>query len=266
MSSAWTPPWWWIVTDSGSGHVVDHLFMDPDEARRLLTDLRAAVPTRIVHDGGRTREEYLEPHEIDEPHLKEAALVLMLGELEVITSGKEDPDPEEVVWERLLAQVEPALDAANTSQDGERRDSVPLSEHLEEARSALKGIRFATAFARQKAKDEDELAFVRSVQTETAHLAFWLGWRMRALDQKPFDEAARTGIKVRAGARMGGEMSRVPRPETARVLATIDEALAAQEARGAARSVAGAAASAYRKGHGSSAAANAKLYRRHRRK
>ncbi|MEM6440188.1 MAG: hypothetical protein AAF763_10920 [Pseudomonadota bacterium] len=242
-------PWWWIVGDDGSGHVVDYWSFDAAEARRLLDALRSVVPKRTRADGGRDLSEPLHPDEIEEPHLKAAAMTLMLGELEQIASGP--PESEAESWEGLLSNAELTLETvASKPVEKTRADAVALAEHLEEARERLKAIGVATAFARGEALNEDELAFVRSVQCETALNAFWLGGLMRAIDQKPFDEAARTGAKVQAGAKLGGAMARAPRKSTQDALQAMDAALADQTKRGVARSVARAAEHAFRNGLG----------------
>mgnify|MGYP001793064785 CR=1 FL=1 len=263
MAIGSTPPWWWVVGDDGAGHVVEYQDFGIEQAGHLLNALREAVPMRTIHDGGRRREERLDPEELEAAHLKGAAAVLLLGELEAMVLG--EPESERELWKRLLDEVGQVLDEIEAApQDGARKDRVALAEHLREARERIDGIGFATAFAQSEADGEDEEGFVLSVQSETALHAFWLGWRMRAIDQKPFDEAARTGVKVQEGAKLGGEMTRSPRPETVKILAAMDEALKAQAERGVAESVQQAAAVAYQKDLGSSRSANARLYQRHR--
>lgn len=261
LGTAWTPPWWWEVGPDGAGQVVEYIQFDPENARRLLDDLRAAVPTRTVHDGGQQYEVPVPPEEIEPAHLKAAAVELMLGEIEALVAG--EPESETVLWERSLANTERHLDALQTPPGGGRSNNVALAEHLSEARERIEGIRFATAYGQSSAETEEERAWVLSVQSEAALNAFWLGWHMRAIDQKPFDEAARTGIKVRAGAKLGGQMARGVAPRTAEILDAMEKILTAQVAHGSARNVTHAAKRAYRRGHGTSALANAKLYNRH---
>ncbi|MEM6899231.1 MAG: hypothetical protein AAF583_05615, partial [Pseudomonadota bacterium] len=206
--------------------------------------------------------------EIEAPHLRAAALILAEEELEFAASDEPGclPDDDTEVCAQLLTEIDPALGDVAPSSKTDRQDHVEHSELRRQARANLSAIRFATAFARQNAEDDDESAFVLSVQAETALNAFWLGWRMRALDQKPFDKAARTGLKVRAGARLGGDMVRSLRPESAEILSAMDEALAGQRQRGAKRNVRSAATEARKKGFGTSVDANVRLFNRHRRK
>lgn len=256
-------PWWWISGEDGSGEMVPWLQMAAEDCRRLLEDLRDAVPTRTVHDGGQEAEVFLMPSEISEPHLKAAAEVLALGELEAASSGHDSPPSEMEQWASLVTKIEAVL--RDAKENGKtRRNLVSLDQHLSEARDRLKALRFTEGFARYEAKDPTERAFVQSILSEGAIHAFHLGWRMRAIDQKPFDDAAYTGKKVRAGARLGGEMTKAPRARTTEILSAMAAKIEDQVAKGETRNVTTAARYVFeRQRLGTGIDANRRLWHRH---
>ena len=256
-------PWWWhqeLIDGEDCGRVIEWIDLPQAEQARLLEALRDTVPQREVVDGIESQCVPLFPDEIAEPHLREAALILALGELEAAVQG--EPPSEADEWTELRPLIDEALRKVLDAEDVLK--TPPLNSQLDHARHArerLRALDFLENFYAGQMPDPEDAAWIREVIREVSFNAFHLGRRFQVVTFKPFEPDAVSGAKSRKGSSIGGEMRKGWRaPKTQEVLRYMKQYLVERKTEGKRENISAAARAARRAGLGTSEQANRKLY------
>ena len=266
-------PWWWCprLTDGvDRGHVID-CFHEPYEFKvRLLEALRAAVPEVEDIDGLDRTTRFALPKELDEPHLKGAAMELMLGELEAAVECGPDGENEDAYlrgdsesWEEQSDKVASELRAI-VGEGRAEPEPNSIEDHASAALHWLQQIRVWSSVHEDQAANPDEAVWVRTILAEQAVRAFEAGRRFQKVVGKPWEPHAVRGKKVQEGAAEGGAGRKGKlSPDTIAALDYMEAWVRAREAEGQSTKVTEAAAAAKRAGHGKSIGANRKAWNRY---
>ena len=268
-------PWWWIprpVEGVDRGHVIDWRREPYDVKGRLLEALRATVPQLSADDGIDRNMRFARPEELDEPHLKGAALELMLGELEAAVECGVDGENEDayladeaMLWDVLRPQVASAL--AAIAGDAENPRSNSREDHARVGLHWLQQIEFWAKVHTGHADDAEKEEWDRGILAEQAYRAFELGRRYQKVVGKPLEDPALTEFGQRKDRKKGGDITAALHKErTERIIAEMKAIMAEQEAGGEKRNVSQAAEWACKRGFGTSKDANIALWKRDRKK
>jgi hypothetical protein len=239
-----------------------------DDLRAILAAVRDLVPSVEDTNGVEVLLRPARPDEIVEPNeqrakaMREAAMVLELGELEALVEG--DPKPASVTWAQTEGEARTEL-AGLRALPEETKGSAGLSRaaHADRAIDFLDDVRKTRAIALGDTQTEEERAWVIELIAEAAQAGYWACRHAQAAIGKAVEAHAVRGIKVRKGSSDGGQIrSRQRGPETDMVLAMMEQIRADNPN----LSVARAAALAHAKGLGTSAEANRQLWQAHKKR
>lgn len=228
----------------------------------LLTALREVVPLVAVENGMERFERHIRPTDDENEwqgheHLKGAAAILYLGELEAACEG--EPPLASKSWAQHRGVVTERLEIyLNSSEVTTGADELSRKEHAQQALNCLTNIDMIVKAACFEAADEVEQRWITEVVAEIAYTAFEAGRHTQEAWGKSFEQFALKGEDLSRGGRVGGDMRRAQTsPKTKQVLSSM------QGYRDDGHSVSHAASLTYKKGIGSSPTANSKLWHRH---
>jgi hypothetical protein len=235
---------------------------DKEELCALLAQLQRDVPHQLQVNGMEERTEYVHPR--DAPaEWKGAAKILFMGELEAKALGGPEPELEE--WKKLCIRIRSILQnmLAEAKEPTTGDPTMSRAAHAREAMAFLDQVERESLWMQAQIDPEGDNSvgreWLQAVIAQAAQAAFWAGIHTRAADTKEFEAHSVRGKKVLAGAKTGAAWLRRSHAETtARILRSMDDYVAFSF------SVARAAALTFQNHLGTSAAANRKLYTRHR--
>lgn len=172
-------------------------FHSPDEAaplQGLFDALCALVPTICEENGMERRERHLTPtddpkHWRGQEHLKGAAAILDLGELQAAIEGEPPIASEE--WrdarERTEAFLQECLDGEEFTQGAE---DISRKAHARKARDLFLNIDNTTAFYISQMDSEEDRDWLMEALADIAHDAFEAGLRTQAAGGKEVEKLA----------------------------------------------------------------------------
>ncbi len=256
---------WRSLAAEGRWSEIDWTHLEPGDQAELLHQLRSIVPTIEITNGMETETRHRTPEEITgqpgkDQDLRDAAAVLMLGELQAAVEG--GPMIASQQWHTVRKDAETFLQQALhmpelTEGDPERS----RQRHASEALQTLAHFNsIQTFYASQMESDADKL-WLREVFSDANLLAFQAGRQMQIAWGKEFESDAVRGAKTLQSSEAGGRARKNEiAPETQRILDEMKRLIDAGHTANSAGTILS------KKGVGKSAGANAKLWGRHRKK
>lgn len=127
---------WREQAKRGEWECIDCLSLPKADQQELLGQIRKVVPTEEIRNGMQVMYRHYEPSELDDPKLKQAANILMLGELEAaVDVFLEDSLHEwEHIQDRIFGEVSILSQAGEKTQGHE---VFSRSYHLDELQTYL---------------------------------------------------------------------------------------------------------------------------------
>lgn len=226
---------WVNLWDDHWNAVEDHwrskLLLDEPETvieslRALLNLLRQIVPTVIIKNGTETVVQHAHPNDVS-THIRGAAKILFMGELECEVERDEFLPPPDTAWQTTSGQLLRKMQEFIASEEVTTGDEgMSRRAHAEEAIRALKSVELARSSLRIREDEEidtgsDDIA-LSQLSAELAHFAFSAGvhaqlalgkemerWAVVGQSEAPIVAKRLAGAK--AGGRMNAEMAKTQR-------------------------------------------------------
>lgn len=172
---------------------------DTNPLKSLLAELRRIVPVISVVDGMEALERHIlcnDPKELwaDKEHLKGAAKILQLGELQAAVEG----EPENVLdmWNEHRTMVEEHLsEFSSDPEDVVGTAELSRATHAQEASELLRHIDNTTEWMCAEFESENDREWFRETAAEIAFAAFVAGRHMQEAWAKEFEHLAAARIK-----------------------------------------------------------------------
>lgn len=237
-----------------------------ERLRALLVLLWETVPMITVQNGMEKTERHIRRSDDESlwsgrTCLKGAADILELGELEAAVEG--NPPEASEIWRDYVTQVRKELRRyVAESEVSEGTSELSRKAHAQDALDHIEDVDTLIWNMGSELADEADRRWFDETMMEMALYAFDTGRHTQEAWSKEFEPFAATGMKVKSAQKLAAEMTkRKTAPTSRKTLAEMKRLIAERGC-----SVKRAADLALRKGFGSSADANRKLYQRHKQK
>lgn len=154
---------WRALADAGRWSRLDWEHIPVEDLTEFLDRLRRAVPMTKEENGMGVTERHIWPDETHDAHLKSAAFILQLGELEATVNG--GPLEASEQWANLQNDVQELLhNALSLGEVTKEVKSLSKAFHVANAPQQIKQIELVTRTMVHECSDEYEARWFREAQ------------------------------------------------------------------------------------------------------